>query len=117
MKQTKQTNEAGIKDPVGTVYDLHSYKGEEVLSNKEFMQKLQDDDLMIIKETSAWAEKYNIAEEDFGPQVEGILDGDINLADEGLSETQMEEVKRKMATVKKLTTEELLEYICSNSIN
>ena len=105
--------ESSTSDANDTVYDVDVYDEEQGLSNEDFMNKAQNDDLQIIRETIFWKEKYKLDDQAHSKGADELMQGNIDLDLEGLDDNQKAEIMEQRQGMEERSLTEIFDGIGS----
>ena len=88
--------------------NVKAYDNDKSLSNEEFLQKLKENDLQILKECKEWQEKYNV---DVSEDTDKMLEDGVSVDDDDLNEEDKAALRKELETMKSMDLNELLEKL------
>ena len=111
---TNRQMETALSDANESVYDMDAYEAEKELSNEDFINKVQNNDIQLIRETTIWKAKYKLDENDNSKGANEMLEGNIDLDKEGLDEDQKAEVVDERQSMAERSLTEIFDGIGSH---
>lgn len=86
---------------------------QDSLSNQEFIKKILQNDTILLRDLQIWKKEFNITRLD-EDNLMGIINGDINLSEEHLTEDGLQYIKLVKTQMQEMDMSDLLNLVSSS---